>query len=552
MPRAMARGPVIDPAIVPGLALYLATILVIARYFYLDAFWSFAADIRSPSYSYLAVVLFSVLATLWLVVRDGVVTITRSIPPLRILSALLLILLGILLYIVALLEPSYQLHVEMLSFLIVAWGLMAVLFRFNSMLGAIPFLSLIALIPIPSSVLDNLSIELSKLVGRIVAATSPATLQSSPLGIYLVVPSPSGSHVLEITFACSGVLSLASVISILPLVIYLAARPAASLPRKLVAITLSVIVASLIVFAGNVVRVWLVVREMHLGNTERAMSIFHQLPSAIYVAVAVAASLLIIPWIVGYRWDTRRGTEEPRGWPSGVFLAFTFLGLFVLFLYHLLAPGIAVAAQLHGNTSVPSFTEIATKPQEIFNGTGVKVLRAYIDHKLSRLLGETSLVTTIIKYNNRVYTGYIEVAESPSRFHSWSVCLGYQGYVVTSQKTILLGNQAVKVFEALKNGQRYLLAYTVYRVKASFGPVVRPVYLKVSILKRINTSSKDLASQLGDVRAIFEALARKTGQPGLKISQVIERVTESIYAVLAITILYLGASMLYRRRLSRQ
>jgi hypothetical protein len=240
-----------DPATVPVLALYLAVLIVFARLFYINEFWGFAADLRSVRYSYLEVVLFSILVVMALAIRDGAISVTRRVPPLRVFSALLLSLMAMLLYVVSFLEPTYQLHLRMLSFLVLAWGLMTLLFRFDNVLGVVPFISIVALIPLPESILDNVSIMLSKHVGRIVASISSATYSATPLGTFLRVPTPSGTAVLEITFACSGILSLASVLGIAPITAYLAARPPAHALRKIGAFLVSIAIAVATVFLGQ-------------------------------------------------------------------------------------------------------------------------------------------------------------------------------------------------------------------------------------------------------------------------------------------------------------
>jgi hypothetical protein len=263
------------------------------------------------------------------------------------------------------------------------------------------------------------------------------------------------------------------------------------------------------------------------------------------------AAIIVTRLIIGRAWleEPRIQGPEHRGWPGTVIIAFIAVGVSILLLYQIILPGLSATATTvsQSNITVPEFTVFATKPQIVLNGTGIEVLRAHVDPKLAEMLGETNLLTLLMRYHGNLYTGYIELAESPSRFHSWSVCLAYQGYIVLSQRTILVKDMSIKVFEAQKDGQRYVLAYAIYQVRASFGTIVRPVYIKFSVLKQVS-GEEDLLKQLGDVTEMLRAVAEKTGQPAIGLTSAIERITETTYIVLLVAILYLAASMLYKRR----
>ena len=544
------EGRSLDDAVILALVLYSGSLLLFSYLFYRDMVWSILRTLSEPEYSYIAVIMFSLFVLGLLSLMEGLVRVTRSLPPIRVLLAALLVSLSILFFTVSEIALQYDVELKAISFLLLAWSFASVLFRFREASSFILVLTSMALVPLPASLLDSVSIWLSRFLGRLAARMLGAEYVSTPLGSYIYVAGPHGVSRLDVTLACSGIVSLSSILAVAPIIAYIVSRSSGSGFRKTIALAASLVVAVAAVLLGNLARIVLVAREVSKGATGQLLAVFHQAPSAIYVAVAILLAVIVAQRIAGGWRPVSRAEEPPGSWPSGVFVAFVGVVLFSVALFSLVASATPPSHLGGVSGNITSFTELASNPSIILTRANITVLHAAPDKRIAAILGETNVVSALIQYNGSRYQAYIELAESPTRFHSWSVCLGYQGYRILEKYSSIYNGQPVTVYHAVRGNTSYVVAFTVYKLAASFGPTFHPVYVKLTLLRRL-APGESLAVVAAEAAKLLGVIGLANGQRGVVYMERVEAATKATYYILGVLALYLAASYLYERMVRR-
>ncbi len=512
--------------------------------FYKDLLVSVAAAASSAGYSYLLVIYGSVASILVLSIVEQRLGLASSVTLGRILASLFLVSSAVLLYSLAGFAGMYEVQVRAFSAILLAWGLMAVFLRVLDASGLAAIASLILLVPVPTAALDELSVHLSRLVGSTVSALSGAELILTPSATYLRVATPSGPRLLEITFACSGVVSVSALLAIAPVALYIGLSSRGSAARKAAAIASSLLAGVAVVIGGNILRVYAVVEAAKASGVEEAMRLFHSTPSILYVAVGVAGALGVALKLAG------RSAPPPSPGGGGsarsmlVALFAVFLAAFTLYYY--IGPPLSP-----GGIYSASFTELVKDPSAVISGEA-EILSKRVDPGLALRLGETVTQQIVVEYRGERYTGFIELAESPLRFHSWSVCLAYQGYQLLGQERVSAGGQPVEIYYVDLSGSEGVVAYTVYKVLASFGGVEKPVYIKLSLIYRAPPGEKVGLDTIRNMLDLFKAVAEKTGQETLRsLSKSITAAHITTVTALAAA-LYVTATLAYKKRVEKR
>ncbi len=439
------------------------------------------------------------------------------------------------------------------AFIFLVWSFLVLIYRPISVkyYFVVVFLMLL-FIPPPLSWINYLSTNLSYMMGYLAAVLVGAEAKHVGDSFYVwIVDSVGNRRLFEITFACSGVISLTSVLSVLPFITYFIMRVDADLRVKIKAFLLSILVSTGITLLGNLLRLIIIFLVTRFYSYDLAMVIFHQSPSMIYVVLAIVSGFYVLWRIVGDKlWFFKKESiiSTRRTLFDHVLVA-GFIVLLVMSIgYGSVVNGLSTSAA--GKSIIlPSVDTLIANPLlTIFNGTGVRVLKNEPAPYLTTVLGSSIVREITIVYNDRVYSGYLEIAETPSRMHGWYVCLTFQGYKILKSWSIR-DNVVVNYMLISKNNRVSLLAYATFRLLALFGNTTQPVYVRLSLFTP--ASIRNYENQVFVFKELFQKVSRNA--ESLSSSSVAGVFENIVYLVngfivlnLVLVVLGLGKNKLYR------
>jgi len=470
----------------------IATIAVAIGVFFRGSVKAYVESLQIEEYSYLIV-----LAPVSLYIVADVIGrfgSLRGLDILRVLSLFGGVLTASALYAVSRLVVEYALQLEILSLVILSSSIILFVYsEFDSLAAPLVVaLLMVLLVPAPRGLIYSLSSALLHPTASLAAMLSGARLTSEGGFVTLIVDGSGAPKILQVAPQCSGVVSLMAVLSLAPAVLYIASRSPAKLRSKALAVAKALLLASATVFVGNILRIVLVVYVARALGLEAAMKLFHWTPSVIYVAIATILALRQV-----FRLPRPEGvlrTNRVVSVGSGSVVAKLILIAVAIILFAVVFRAL--------NTEVPVLSvsrvdpvKLIEAPQEVvFNATQLNA-QAIPNPRVGAAIGAFALYDVVVREGGREFYGYIELGESPARFHSWFVCLSAQGYTV--EKTWSeAGSTTVTFIVASKGAQRILLAYTVYRYSTELGDI----YAKVTLITPL--TGKDvgrLVEQMGRI-----------------------------------------------------
>ncbi|MEL9908086.1 MAG: exosortase/archaeosortase family protein [Desulfurococcus sp.] len=352
-------------------------------------------------------------------------------------------------------------------------------------------LLLLSIVPLPIGFISWLArLITTPLVITVSFLTGSPMVSTSMFQGIIIWDNEGAQRILEIAPECSGVGSLLTVLSLIPLIVYLASQSRVPRLERIKGVVKSILAAALIVFAGNVVRLALIVYVSRVLGFDAAMSIFHYNSPVIYTGLATLTALLITP-----KPSFRAGINAVNAASSGftsVDAAKILSLLFLIILY--------ITISLH--ISLPSASTVYVDPVKlvenpasiVFNSTNTYVWMNTPSPLLGKALGALSVYNIGISSGSGIATGYVEVAESPSRFHGWQICLINQGYNI--EKWWSETRNTTIVYAVISKGStRLLLAYSIYTYPTSMGNL----YVRISLFTPADGDLEDKAYWLNTI-----------------------------------------------------
>jgi len=429
------------------------------------------------------------------------------------------------------------------SLVIFIWGLASLLYSVNGLKTLFHFLiTLLFLIPIPRDFLEQLAVYLSKNVGYVASIITGSEFVAQGSRVYLNY----GSGKFEIVYGCSGIVGLSSIVALTPLLLYVV-RNTRSLKRKVLAVILGIGTGALVAYIGNVLRVSAIVWIARGMGADIALKFFHSTPSIIYASVATVASFIVASKIAKpspTSANRRCGVYSNKPKLASLLLFFITAVTASLILLTITAP---YAPPSKAELKVYSYDYIVSHMNSLAFSNKTKVLFSKPVPALTRLLGSSIVNSVRISFEGETYSGYVEFAETPARFHGWWVCLTYQGYKVLSMwRSEYNGTVIVYLNYLDKHGNMYLLAYAVYPVLMYFGGTVGYGYLRISLIKHVSTTLSNAEESIG--KALVEGVSEtlKTLAAGGGFGTVGSLVYLKIYyAILAVSVAYYALSYAY-------
>jgi len=479
-----------------------ASIIVLIAVFYRGSILSYIETLQLGEYSYLIVLAPTVLyITAELVSRHGMV---KGLDLLRAASLLGGVLLASSLYTLSRIMVEYSMQIELLSLVVLVSSILLLVYGEFDKPG-IPLiitLLLLLLIPVPRLIVNYLSAMLTNpLVNLVSLATGAEAFTENDFIGLRVVDSLGYPRVFYIAPECSGVVSLMTILALLPFMLYMVLRSPASWRARAWVLGKALIAALLVVFAGNVLRIILVVIAARSISYDVAIELFHSTPAVVYVAIATAISSYIVLKLP----RGSDGGSSSHVVSSGAGLAKTLL-LAVAILVFLTATTIAYITPIQGGQVTVDPAKLLEAPGSIVfnatsNSTMLQEFKSLPNPRIGEALGALAVYNVFLNYNGSVFYGYIELSESPSRFHSWVVCLSAQGYSIDEYWSEV-GNTTITYIVASRGLQRLLLAYTIYGYHTWAGDI----YVKLTLIAPITQETRGrVLSQVNSLMSMVNA-----------------------------------------------
>ena len=458
----------------------IAVLAVVASLFYREMVISYIRTLTVPSYSYLMV-----LAPVTLLVLSDI-TYRRSIigklDMFTLTSALGGVFVSISLLILANLITEYSLQLETLSIIVfLGFIILLVYGEFNDAKTPITiWILLLMLVPMPRMWIDFLASQFSHPIAWLSAYIAGGRVAESQGYIFILIRDVAGSmRRFYITPECSGVISFLSILSLAPVVAYLASKSDAGLKKTVMVTLAALFIGALVAVTGNLIRIILVLYVTKHHSYTLAMKLFHQTPSLIYSGIAAAITVYIplrLTPLPGKRELAVKPINTKLFDGSDIAKILSIIALVAVFVY--LGTSMVPLAGMHGSTLVNPETLIKTPEEIVFNTTRLNVSYHYQSRPIiGEALGALTVHSLSLRVGSTYMSGWIEVAETPGRFHSWVVCLSGQGYRIEKWWSETVNGTTINYAVIRKGIQKMILAYTVLKYPTSMGDL----YVKISL-----------------------------------------------------------------------
>jgi hypothetical protein len=465
-------------------------VMLILSYFLTTLYRDYLSGITKlmlvEEYSYLIPVVLSVTVTLYLSLRQ--VGFSYGVRLSKTLLSSCFLILSFIFYWMSMFNLEFKIQYLGLSFSWFFLALIILVYEPQRFVDLIPLLTVFLLIPAPTSVIDALTPQLSRVVGRVAALLAGAVYVEKPGFSQIIVESVSGEVAFSVETVCTGIVTLSNVFSVFPILLYLPIASLGTVKKKMLASIASLITALVIGFAGNLVRVVLVILGVKLMGPDIGLTLFHYSPSIIYSSISIIVAILLIKrFLGGSVLSVSRlhiiTPESPRLMITSLFLTFLVSTIFIgtVLAVH---RGLEEAPPRGLKLELDDLEEFLNHPsRHLLNSSDVTVLSERYDEFLTRVLGALKVYRVIFSQNNRItYTGYVEIVDTPARLHTWQLCLTLQGFKILNTwiKTALVN--PVTFIKIEKDGAEYLLSYIIEEIEVISSDMNTRLYTRISIL----------------------------------------------------------------------
>lgn len=433
------------------------------------------------------------------------INLSRYIDLGRILSSITLTVLSYTLLILSNILDTYIIQFKALSLITLTWAILIIVLDRESLRRIYyPMISLIALTPIPRDVIDPLSNMLSLSTAYLTSLLTGASLiidEASKTYNLVIQDSMGYLRMFNIAPICGGYISVMSITSIAIIILYIALKSNVDVYKKIIYTTLILASGLAIVYMGNLIRVSLVILISRYISYETALTFFHYTPSILYSSIATLIVMILAFKYFRFEYQSSKAVY-PRG-PGGASNTLYVVFISSLIIVSIFAYAYPIEAVYCTYTYKYTTMEdlLLNTTNILFGKIGADVKYIVDESALAEALGASIVKRFGIRYNNTFYEGYIEVAESPARYHSWAVCLTVQGYIIESSWNIDIEDNTYTFYRYYKGSRKMMIGYSIYRFPVSIGGERSIAYVRVSIIKGGWAFEKDILDILTRIRS---------------------------------------------------
>ncbi len=484
-----------------GFIVYLLIGLVWSIYsvfaVYSPAIYSYASILVTEEYNYI-IALFFVLVFL-AVRRINGITQRYGDYIVNLLLGLMLLTSSMLVYLFSLVSAGLMQQLQVFAIILWFWGSAAIFLGLGNFRRLFPvFAAMLLLIPIPRVLIDYAAVKLSYTMGYAASLLTGARLETSEGYVVLKTSEPGGRVVgFSIVAGCSGIVSLASALTIAPMILDLAASSPSPRGRKIAALAASLGLLAGLSLLGNVLRISMVVWATQAWGQREALELFHKTPSILFAALTYPLSLLVLRRMIRLELPpVSLAAERIRDSLRILGKTMESTRARVLLLVTLIMVSAAAAALPAasgpgeaGEEAMPSASYLASSITAYFPLRIRQYINIYSVSRMSDWEIRTGIPLIILAHaniNGSTLYIYVEGSSSPTLFHEWPICLTSQRYDVLKtwrEKIEVNGKNYTVDYIAYKRKRYYgLLAYTFIAVPSDYGGVKGYFYLKVTFL----------------------------------------------------------------------
>jgi hypothetical protein len=470
--------------LIAGFVVFAGLIGFLLETTYREFFESIIKLSLSEEYSYIIVSFFTVLTVLYLATRY--IGFSYGVRLSKVVFAATLLAFSIAIYMLARVDLERGVQLMGLSFVCVFVSLLVFVYEPSTLREVIVLLTPLLLIPLPTSIIDSLTPTLSRYIGLLAGFVTGARVIESPGFTQIEVVSASGESVrLSVEAACTGIVTTSCIVAVAPLLAYIASFSVDKPLRKVTISLLSILTALMIGLVGNFIRVILVIYvAMNLG-VEYAYTFFHYSPSILYSAISVLAAVYIMRRYLNFKEIPSRSLREdftPRAtWDyiAGVLLLLIIVVGATSLIVQSASTGSGIPSVI---VEAHSVSEYISNPAKYLSTSRLVFTGGVYDAFLTRVLGALSVYRVSASSIGELYTGYIELVDTPARLHTWELCLTLQGYSVKSSWSTDVEGARVNFIVIERGVWRGVLAYTLIPITIRTPSGGYNVYTRVSLV----------------------------------------------------------------------
>lgn len=456
----------------------------------------------------------------------------------NVVSSSVALSVAITMYALTQMNPPDVIQYAMLSIIFLTWSLVAVSTKFTKWwMPLVMIIYLLSIVPLPLGTIQGVAVSLTPIVARLAAYIGGASVIETRLYTALEITDSSGNTMyFRIAPVCSGVTSLLAMFSIMPLLLYIVVESNAGIKQKIKYTMLSIVSAAFIVFIGNVLRLASIIWIAKNYGYDVAIGAFHSLPSLIYVFIATIISIMLISRLLTNHTSRENKQYVLRELSPVPILAALLIGLVFI--------GLIGVMNSFVSQSIPeiSIEKLLENPAAIvFNESDTVLVRDLPVPSIGEALGALDARIINVYYKGVPFSGYVEVAENPARFHGWHICLTSQGYDVSKSWVETFGDITINYILVSKNGRRMLLAYSLYKYPVTLMGKSTIIYVRVSLF----TAGNDLDHVQNLVREILSSI----GIHGREVQNPLPIIVLISNAAISLGIIIMIASTFYRVRI---
>ncbi len=459
--------------------------------------YSYVSLLYTEEYNYI-IAMFFVLIFL-AVRRIGRITQVFGDYVVNLLLGLMILVFSIQVYLFSLVSTTYIQQLQVLAIILWFWGNSVIFLGLENFRRLFPvYLAMLLLIPLPRILIDYAAVSLAYSMGYIVSLITGAELDVSQGYVVLRTAEPGGRMAsFSIVAGCSGIISLASALTIAPMIIDLALASPSPRRRKALGLAVSLTLLAGLALLGNILRISMVVWATRAWGQEEALELFHKTPSILFAAITYPLSILVLRRFIDLEIPpiriaasrvrdslillTRR-LDSPRA---------RVLLLITMIMVSATAATLPLAEAAGGGEeeSLPSASFLAGSVTAYFPLRIRENINIYSVSRMNDWEIRTGIPLILLAHANvngsTVYI-YIEGSSSPTLFHEWPICLTSQRYDVLKtwrEKVDVGGRNYTLDYIAYRRGKYYgLLAYTFIAIPSDYGGIKGYFYIKVTFL----------------------------------------------------------------------
>jgi len=513
---------------------------------YREFFESIIRLAHSEEYNYIIVSSLTIIIVLYLALKR--IDLSHGVRPSKVVFTVVLLLLSIATYSLAQLDLEFRVQLMGFSFVCILTALLLLIYEPSSVGEVLVFLTPLLLIPLPLRLIDPLTLVLSKYIGKLVGIVSRAKIIETPVSTQLEIISVTSEPVkFSVETACTSIVAVSSILIVIPLLLYTVAFSVDNPARKALISLFSLLAALLIGFLGSFIRVLIAVYAIARLSVEHVYTLLHYSPPALYTVISILTVSYIMRKYLKFKEHSPRNLLEDFslkitwGRVAGILLLVVIIVSSVSLAVHTISSEVGVP---NITINAPSISNFLQNPAKYISTSKVVFTSSEYNSFLTRILGALAVYKVIARSPEGLYTGYIELTDTPAKLHTWEFCLALQEYLVKASWSSSVSSVKVNFIAIERGNWRGVLAHTLFPV------IVRTPSGEYSIYTRISLFSEEASNITGKLSSILlSVILEHSGErAGVGVIGFLNILSQSSIYILGVFLVYFVVVLIYKYR----